>query len=620
MDSAKVKPSELFASPVQLQVPHFQRAYVWNKDIHWEPLWLDVQDTADRFLHSLERTADQLHASDLTPPHFFGTIVLKQLPTLPGHPQQRLIVDGQQRLTTLQLILASVQVVLKRLEDSRRETSLVAHGDLLAALDSYLINRLPAGADAQEQFKIRHIGADVKTFTELVGSGSSEDSDSPLSRCFDYFHHQATNYLCAGDTALEERRARALVTSVTDLFLLFSLNLSSQENEYLIYETLNARGEPLTEWNKAKNHFLSQYAERRSATTTPTEDFYAQYFSVFDSDVWWREDATQPRFTGDRVSLLLNHWLKIQLREHIPHFRSYHHLTRHIKKCGNTEHIREKAASVRHFAHIFRQLETTPEDDSAQGRFRYRRRIMTATAVVPVMMQLTDLLGISDELNQCTAALESFLIRRQIVGYYARGYDDLFLNVLRRLIESADDQVSVSAIRVIMDSLEKSRFEWPDDATVRDAVIRNPVRMADTRLRMLLEAVESHLTPQMAGRQTVPSKLWIEHVMPRKWEDEWPLEDTSDDAENQRNRLIETFGNLTLTSSKMNIAVSNRKWTRKKETLRTDNLFLNRRLLDELGDRPWDEEAIQKRSGALADAMCRIWPDGETLRRVFDID
>ena len=86
----------IFEKKMRLEVPLFQRQYVWNKDQQWEPLWEDIRR---KFSEYLEGRKDG-------PVHFLGAMVLDQKQTPTTHVERRQVIDGQQRLTTLQLFIA----------------------------------------------------------------------------------------------------------------------------------------------------------------------------------------------------------------------------------------------------------------------------------------------------------------------------------------------------------------------------------------------------------------------------------------------------------------------------------------------------------------------------------
>ena len=107
-------------------------------------------------------------------------------------------------------------------------------------------------------------------------------------------------------------------------------------------------------------------------------------------------------------------------------------------------------------------------------------------------------------------------------------------------------------------------------------------------------------------------KLEIEHVMPQSWQSHWPLPNDDLEAELERKRLVQTFGNLTLVRSTLNQSMSNRGWETKKAHLEANStLLMNRNILraaEQHGG--WDEDTIRARSLALYERAARIWPRG----------
>ena len=150
---------------------------------------------------------------------------------------------------------------------------------------------------------------------------------------------------------------------------------------------------------------------------------------------------------------------------------------------------------------------------------------------------------------------------------------------------------------------------------------------------MVLEAVEDHLRgwkngeSALGGERVARGQYVIEHVMPRKWESNWPLDQRGLDEE-ERNRAIHTLGNLTLLTTRLNSKVSNGPWLGgggKREGLENhDVLFLNRELLKKVDER-WTDDAVQTRTNELIGLIIQIWPvplnhrsgfaDGKTRKR-----
>ena len=150
---------------------------------------------------------------------------------------------------------------------------------------------------------------------------------------------------------------------------------------------------------------------------------------------------------------------------------------------------------------------------------------------------------------------------------------------------------------------------WPNDAVTIQAVSQRNLALYARRL--VLAALERNLIPSMAGNQRVPAGLHVEHLLPQGWRpQEWPLPSGIDpeQAEEERRQALATLGNMTLLNARLNSSVSNRAWTVKREKIRkSDNLFLNRRLLEESDDR-WTEDDIEQRGRWMGDMIVKIWP------------
>ena len=108
MKTDSIKIQNLFFLPRRHIVPLFQRPYVWTQSQQWEPLWQDIRAVSERVLSGRE-----------VPPHFLGAVVLDQLRTGSREIEARLIIDGQQRLTTLQLVLAAFRDLCCRVRRHR---------------------------------------------------------------------------------------------------------------------------------------------------------------------------------------------------------------------------------------------------------------------------------------------------------------------------------------------------------------------------------------------------------------------------------------------------------------------------------------------------------------------
>src|SRR4051794_17507866 len=135
METQVRTPQAIFMHPQRLVVPLFQRPYVWNEENQWEPLWDDVTRVADRLL----RDPAEKHQ-----PHFLGAVVLQQVQKPTGYMQERTIIDGQQRLTTLQLLLDALHA----------ELGLLGADQPALRLESLILNAEPFCERAEDRFKV----------------------------------------------------------------------------------------------------------------------------------------------------------------------------------------------------------------------------------------------------------------------------------------------------------------------------------------------------------------------------------------------------------------------------------------------------------------------------------
>jgi len=134
---------------------------------------------------------------------------------------------------------------------------------------------------------------------------------------------------------------------------------------------------------------------------------------------------------------------------------------------------------------------------------------------------------------------------------------------------------------------------------------------------MILLALERALVTSKHEPINIVGELSIEHVMPQAWEKTWPLADESEDVRERRERLLHTFGNLTLVTPQFNTSVSNRDFKRKQKELKRIARLLLSRGLEDLDE--WNEDAILSRGTDLFDLARRCWPHPFSPARIEDL-
>src|SRR5262245_49564259 len=154
----------LFEKKMRLEVPLFQRQYVWSQGQQWEPLWEDI---ARKFTEYLEGRKD-------APVHFLGAMVLDQKLTPITYVEKRQVIDGQQRLITLQIFLAAFR-------DLSQEHGYAALGN---ECESFTLNKGMMAEPAVDKFKVWPTQLDRTQFADVIASGSRAalERKYPLTR------------------------------------------------------------------------------------------------------------------------------------------------------------------------------------------------------------------------------------------------------------------------------------------------------------------------------------------------------------------------------------------------------------------------------------------------------
>jgi hypothetical protein len=590
-DSLTVR--QLFAQDRRYLVPLFQRPYVWEQEDQWQPLWDDLIKVADR------RTDGRV-----SKPHFLGAVVFDQLRTTVSSFDARQIIDGQQRLTTLQVLLAALRDLARYLGSS----------DLERAFEKLIRNDDPLNKDPDAVFKVWPTNVDRQQFREVITASSREAVESlsngsqdghagtRLAQAYLFFYRMTLEWL--GNGSLEERldRLKVLLLTLHESFQLVVIDLDESDNAQVIFESLNARGTPLLPADLVKNH-LFHVAEDRGQDI---ENLYEVYWKPFDVERrFWRVEIRQGRLKRPRLDIFLQHYLTLKTGEEV--------LTDHLystfkESAGKSPDAAAELRALRDYSLIYRSFyEQDPE--SREGIFFARLDILETTTVVPILLTLfnADQEVSGAEVRRILVDIESFLVRRMVCQLTSKSYSRLFLDLLSALRR---DGFSSEAARSFLAQQESESTRWPSDAEFQDAWLNLPAYriLQRRRLRMLLEALELNLHTDKTERMRFSKKLTIEHLLPQSWSTHWPLPGEADEKEerNRRNALVHTLGNLTLLTKSLNPAVSNGSWPKKRtDILKHSALNLNRSL-SEFDD--WAEEDIVRRGKALFKVAKRIWP------------
>ncbi|MEU4167101.1 DUF262 domain-containing HNH endonuclease family protein [Streptomyces sp. NPDC026665] len=591
MDTNAMTLRELFGPDQRLVVPVFQRPYVWSEDRNWRPLWEDVTALVQRRL-----AGQEVH------PHFLGAVVLDQMPTATGSMPARQVIDGQQRLTTLQVLLAAVRDAARRLD---------AHDKYVRALAKLTVNDDDMSDDLDAAYKVWPTNLDRTAFRAVMNGPQgaapgtvASPGTSVIEQAYGFFTARTGEWAQdLADQHTPDELFDALVRVLRDKLELVVIDLKPQDNAQVIFEALNDRGTPLQASDLVKN-LVFQKAEEQSL---PVESLYEDVWQRLETPDW-REEVRQGRLKRPRLDVFLTHYLTSELGEEVLTPELFLTFRRYV-----TNARMPLTALMQHLvgqASVYRRLTDDQQPATAEGRFLRTVNVLDANTVVPVLLWLTTRFDESDR-AEAIAALNSYLVRRTVGRLTTKNYNRLFLELLKEL-KAKDDPAVVSDFLLRQDA---DSGRWPTDHDMYAVLCTQPLyrQLTRARMRLILTELEDALYTGKTERLVHDGTLTIEHLLPQAWESHWPLPTIGPDSAEARERrrtLLHSLGNLTLLTRSLNPAVSNGPWQDKRaDILLHSALSLNRSLPEQ-----WDEDAITARAAHLADAFCNRWqhPAGRT--------
>ena len=593
----------------QLSAPLFQRPYVWKKDEQWAPLWNDIRHLTERLMACKnENEAQKIK------PHFLGAVVLDQYRVSIEKPAARSIIDGQQRLTTLALFLVAFRDCLRTEEkyqkrydkQARRLEKLLFNEDVNEQIDRYKV--LPTTIDRAPYTAIMDAGSNVGVH-ELIEL-EKVHHEARVVQAYEYFYSAISEWLGeAADELKTLTRIESLSNAIREKIRFVVIDMDEQDDAQAIFETLNARGTPLLPSDLIKNFLFRQAQEERADLDRLYEDHWAEFEK---DDSFWRHSVGIGHAKRPRIDLYLQHYLTLERRKEIQvgsifvEFCSF----ADSRKKSVAWHLTNLQTYARHFKTFM-----NPSSDTPDGRFLERLETMQFVTVYPFLLELFKVTEESKERQKervrILDVIESFLVRRMVCRLSTRGYNTLFLNLLKHLEKKEYSYENVVGF-LLPETAESTRF--PDDKEFRDAWLEKPIYEAITRprLKMLLLALDNAIHTEKTEPYTLKGALTVEHFLPQHWQTHWKLESREGEAADEfssrkerRNNLLHTIGNLTLLTSSLNPAVSNGRFKAKKsEILKHSAINLNRFLQD---IDSWDEESIIDRGRTLFKVASKIW-------------
>ncbi|RGA02443.1 DUF262 domain-containing protein [Microbispora triticiradicis] len=614
MDANTYSLKQILAQERRFVVPTFQRDYEWTRDGQWELLFDDLVAVADRLFaarRNAELTGQPVPKADRqVTPHFLGAVVLDQLPAPAGGLDLRAIIDGQQRLTTLQLLLRGVLDVLIEKESSR-----------VKQLRRLLLNPEDIITQPHERYKVWPRRKDRELWPAVMADELPTAAEHGYVQARAYFADRAR---MAVTGANGEDLTDVVVDALLDMFKLVVIDLEDNDDAQVIFEVLNGRQTPLSATDLVKN-LLFLRAELRDEKHL--EELYERFWSPFD-DEWWKVFKGRGHAARGRRDILLSSWLTAVSAEEANIGHLYGEVRRYLDAADRK--TPDVLAELKEYGAAYRDVYSGSGPGTRRLRQAYQRfDQLDLMTVIPLLVWLRTipserLAGKDHEV--AVLALESWAVRRMIIGANTRTYGKAFLEVLRaaKRAASVPDESIAHAIVTALHAAPAG-LGWPDDGEVEDTFVNRQFYgvLTQERIRMLLGAIDERI--QRDNPKTEPAvfdydRLQIEHVMPQSWQSHWPLPDGDPylSAAQERDQLVHRMGNLTLVTSDFNQGVSNQAWEVKKNELATHaKLQISAQFA---GIQTWDAIAIEKRARSLATVSAFVWPSADQLLQKLDHD
>ena len=628
MDSKDLTVQQVFQDRRQYMVPFYQRTYVWTLRDQWQQLWDDIKTKAEA----------RLFGGSSYTPHFLGAIVLDPQPRegLIGVDTLH-IIDGQQRLTTLQFILKALLIAIEKQglpEIKQIITTVLVNGNRDTMRDPKI-----------EQYKVWPTFRDRDDYQEAINARNWDElregfPDSftqkqslrrvgirhpPALEAIWYFSETFDKWIREEEGPSPAARAEAMATAVLQDFKFVSIVLGKADDAQVIFETLNGRGAQLHATDLIRN-FIFMRADKENA---PSEELYKRLWSRFEED-YWAEELRRGRMRKPRLEWFVHATLQAELGEEIDLGRLYYEYRRFVFSSTPAKTAESQLDTLTAFAGHYRSL-IDGDATAPIGQFGCRIAPFEVTTVHPLALLIARSGLSAESQSMMFGYLASFIVRRAICGLTAKNYNNIFLALLRRLSSTECTPANLQEGL----ALKREATRWPSNDEFRNACLHDalyPGSLDAKAMRAVLSEIEFHLRGEARGEDGFRSdyaNLDIDHIMPRSWFKHWPLGDFGhiDESEvgpaelNRINGLdlsereqaildrrdcIPGLGNLTLLNLSVNREAQAKAFDEKQRLLIANtNLRLNVPLV---AQESWDESAITARSAKFAAAAVSIWP------------
>jgi hypothetical protein len=383
--------------------------------------------------------------------------------------------------------------------------------------------------------------------------------------------------------------------------------LAHDDDEQEIFDTINSLGVKLTTSELLKNYIFKE------KEIQPLYDKY--WFDVFEADEeirsFWNADKTSGRIYRTNAEILLYIFLIIETQKDIKLEKLFNEYKDWLKNKTINEK-NEFLKNLKEYADIYFKFPSGNELNEIsfteyEKRFFHIIENLSITTVYPLIMFIYKNIEDNNERKEVLSLLESYLIRRNISKFTTKNYNNLFLSILQKLIKKEDNISYLDYLRKTIAEFDDITNKFPDNTDLKHAFDISILSNQNAREILFLISLKQINTGFNDRDKLSLNSYSTEHIMPKKWEENWKNREFTDEEKWQRNFKLKTLGNLTITTGKLNSKLKNSSWDNKKLVLQKFSLLHITASYFNISD--WNETEIEKRANDLYEKSKKIWKE-----------
>ena len=534
-------------------IPVYQRNYNWKKD-QCKRLFDDLEE----IVNSGFRT------------HFLGSIV-----SIYSMGQEYLIIDGQQRITTMSILLLAIYNVIK---DQCINTNYLISEEKI--MDAYLINKY--SRDDNNRIKLKPIIEDRNAYNKLFNNDKELVEYSNITNNYYYFY----NRILEGSISVDD-----LFRAIEKLIIVEIELKNGEDDPQLIFESLNSTGLDLSEADRIRNFVLM------GEPSDIQEKFYNEYWYKIEKNTYYN------------VSNFIRDYLTIKER-YIPNKNKvYSSFRKYISDSGTS--IEEILKDLLKFSKYYSYIVDANSENKKINEILSRINRLEIFVSYPFLLEVFDdynraILN-TEQFKNVLKVIESFILRRVICDVPTNALNKIFMNLGREIKKYSDYKSKYDEILGYILINKKSSQRFPDNEEfIRMFLIKDIYNLKAKNKLYLLERLENYDNVERVNVEELVNinKLNIEHIMPQTLTPKWK-KDLGDKYEETHKKYLHTIGNITLTG--YNSKLSNKCFAEKRDMdkgFKDSRLYLNKYLSTVY---IWNEEEIIKRAKILLERGLEIW-------------